>query len=91
MARFGVRIDHQILDLVHPDLAVLLSRIQAFGEPTDLFLIAGFSDPQENDGVSDSELIRLVAVNFLGPIRILNLISQFPSLQNVVGLGSIAA
>lgn len=93
--RFGGHATFSALDLNDFDVSRLHDKVMdTLGAPTSLFYIAGWSTPEDTGSMEDVIASRLVRVNMLAAIKIVN--AFLPDLEyvetgNIVGIGSTAA
>jgi short-subunit dehydrogenase len=94
MIRYRISVHYAAVDLTKFDPANLRkSVIAAMGAPDCLFYIAGQSDKADRGAIDDGLLQRLITVNYVAPVRLIN--SFLPELMrnahgNIVGAGSVA-
>ena len=92
--RFGARVSHQAVDLAQADPQEIRARVlNTLGSPDAVFLVAGTCADEDQGAVPPEILDRILAVNFLAPVKLAN--AFLPDLAAkaqswLVGVGSIA-
>lgn len=91
--RFGTIVHVCVADLARPDVASLAAFIaDTLGAIEALFVIAGFTDPDDRGLLTDAALEKVVQTNFLGPLRAVNALLPLCGPQShLVFAGSVAA
>jgi len=92
--RYGVAVNHQAVDLATVDATQLADQIVTnLGGVDTLFYIAGVGDAADCGPVSDDIAVRLMAVNFIAAVSIINALQEHlaaRTVSNIVGIGSVA-
>ncbi len=92
--RFGVEVHGHAVDLATAcPRTVRENIIGGLGGIDALFVIAGASSPDDTEQVDDGLVARLLAVNLVGPLRLINALSDDLAANSghLVGIGSVAA
>ena len=93
--RHGVRVHYAAEDLVGLQAAQLRDRVlSGLGSPDCIAYVAGASDRRDTGSVSEHLLSRLVEVNYVAAVKIINAFLDDLATSrhsNIIGIGAVAA
>jgi short-subunit dehydrogenase len=93
--RFGGAVQWMEADLAQPDCdAIRKGALAALGSVDGLFMVSGIGDDQDHGHLDETVLQRLIAVNYAGPVALINAFLPDltgPGPHHLVGIGSVAS